>query len=158
VAGFAFVGAGRTGRVPPPALSRETRREDGFEHQYRVPPPSISASVRSRCARNSATSGDERLFPELRQDNKGVLTGNFSKWFGRYLRESVGIKDRRKTFHSFRHTFKDVCREAEVSQEVHDALTGVSGARLRRSRTAAISNSRQWKCLDALRESGTLVG
>ena len=56
----------------------------------------------------------------------GVLTGNWSKWWGRYLRNTVGIKDRRKVFHSFRHTFKDACREARIPQEAHDALTGHS--------------------------------
>ena len=27
-------------------------------------------------------------------------------------------------FHSFRHAFKDACRRAKLSEEVHDALTG----------------------------------
>jgi hypothetical protein len=26
--------------------------------------------------------------------------------------------------HSFRHRFKDMCRDAEIHKEVHDALTG----------------------------------
>lgn len=32
-----------------------------------------------------------------------------------------------KTFHSFRHTFKRACREAGLSEEVHNALTGHAG-------------------------------
>ncbi|MDP1673887.1 MAG: site-specific integrase [Burkholderiales bacterium] len=69
--------------------------------------------------------GAERLFPELKSDKHGTLTGNWSKWWGRYMRAvAVGITDTRKTFHSFRHTFKDACREAGIGQEVHDALTG----------------------------------
>ncbi len=46
------------------------------------------------------------MFPGLRPDKKGAVTGNWSKWWGRYARQS-GITDRRKVFHSFRHTFKD---------------------------------------------------
>lgn len=67
-----------------------------------------------------------RLFPELKEDTQKTLTGNWSKWFGRYLRETVGITDKRKVFHSFRHTFKDACRAAAIPTEQHNALTGHS--------------------------------
>ncbi len=33
----------------------------------------------------------------------------------------------KKDFHSFRHTFKRACRDAQISEEVHDALTGHKG-------------------------------
>jgi integrase/head-tail adaptor len=70
--------------------------------------------------------GKGLLFPELKPDSKGKLTGNWSKWWGRYARKELGITDRRKVFHSFRHAFKDACRGAGISEEVHDALTGHS--------------------------------
>ncbi|MFO7189368.1 MAG: hypothetical protein DIU74_006740 [Pseudomonadota bacterium] len=76
-------------------------------------------------------AGEQRLFPELRPDNKGKPTGNWSKWFARYLRGAVGIRDRRKTFDSFRHTFAEACREAGVEEAVFEALVG---RRTRRSR------------------------
>jgi integrase len=69
----------------------------------------------------------KRLFPALVEDSAGRLTGNWSKWFGRYLRDAIGISDPKKTFHSFRHSFKDACREADIREDVHDALTGHSG-------------------------------
>jgi integrase len=70
-------------------------------------------------------AGVERLFAGLKPDAQGVLTGNWSKWIGRYLRSSaVGITDKRKTFHSLRHTFKDICRQAGIAKEVSDAITG----------------------------------
>ena len=56
-------------------------------------------------------------------DTQGVRA--WSKWFGRYLRD-VGIKDRSKVFHSFRHGFKDALRSGKVGRELHDALTGHS--------------------------------
>lgn len=69
-------------------------------------------------------AGQTRLFHELHADNKGKITGNWSKWFARYLRQTVGIRDSRKTFDSFRHTFLAMCREAGVDPALVDALTG----------------------------------
>ncbi|CAH1748107.1 Phage_integrase domain-containing protein [Thauera humireducens] len=71
-------------------------------------------------------SGQRWLFPELLPDHDGRRGGNFGKWFQRYLRvrTGIGISDPRVVFHSFRHTFKTLCRAAEISEEVHDALTG----------------------------------
>ena len=65
-----------------------------------------------------------RLFPKLVENVNGQCTTAFSKWFGRYLRGMIGISDKRKTFHSFRHGFKEACRIAEVPKELHDKLTG----------------------------------
>jgi len=69
----------------------------------------------------------EKLFPGLRPDSKGSMTGNWGKWWGRYARKEIGLQDRLKVFHSFRHTFKDACREAGLGEEIHDALTGHVG-------------------------------
>lgn len=64
------------------------------------------------------------LFPDLKPNPRGKLGGYFSNFFSGYLRREVGITDRRKVFHSFRHTFKDLCRSAGIDEAVHDALTG----------------------------------
>jgi len=69
-------------------------------------------------------AGKERAFPELERGAGGKFTDSWSKWYGRYLRETVGVTDKRITFHSFRHTFKDACREGDLEEEIHDALTG----------------------------------
>jgi integrase len=66
-----------------------------------------------------------RLFPDLTRSTTGYTSNNVSKWFARFL-DSVGIKDRRKTFHSFRHTFRDGLRLADVSSESADWLGGWS--------------------------------
>ena len=77
--------------------------------------------------RRKSSKGDSaRLFPGLKPDSQGILTGNFSKRFGRHLRVRLKITDRRKTFHSFRHTFKDACRAAEIENVISDALQGHS--------------------------------
>jgi len=72
-------------------------------------------------------AGDERLFPALRGSYSGQLTGNWSKWWSRYT-DGLGIRDKRKVFHSFRHAFKDATRSARIEEEVHDALTGHTSA------------------------------
>lgn len=73
--------------------------------------------------------GHEWLFPALEPDHDGRRGGTFGQGFSRYLRSSKGccILDRRVVFHSFRHTFKTLCRESGLSEELHDALTGHAG-------------------------------
>lgn len=75
-------------------------------------------------ARRTRTAGHQQLLPLLKRDSREILTGNWSKWFGRYLRTEIGITNRLKVFHSFRHTFKDACRRARIPEDIHDALTG----------------------------------
>lgn len=64
------------------------------------------------------------LFPALKPDKYERRSSGFSKFFNSYLRKSVGITDKRKVFHSFRHNFKHICRELGIAEDVHDALTG----------------------------------
>jgi integrase len=66
----------------------------------------------------------ERLFPALVADKFGRETSAFSRWFGAYLRNTCGISDKRKTFHSYRHAFKEIMREVGVQEDVSDALSG----------------------------------
>lgn len=73
-------------------------------------------------------AGTERLFPALRKGSKGQWTESWGKWYGKYLRRVVQITDTRITFHSFRHTFKDACREAGIDGEVQDAILGHAGS------------------------------
>ena len=73
---------------------------------------------------DEAALQSKRIFPRLASAGARQLTARGSQWFGRYLRLTVGITDKRKTFHSFRHTFKDACREAMIPKDVHDRLTG----------------------------------
>lgn len=71
-------------------------------------------------------SGKDYLFPYLKPDCTNKRSGNFSKWFSRYLRKNVGITDKRIVFHSFRHTFRQACRDAQIDEEIADALMGHS--------------------------------
>lgn len=73
-------------------------------------------------ASEARKEGRYRIFDKLVADKYGTETAQFSKWFGRYLRTTCNVTDTRMTFHSFRHTFKDLCRAAGI--EVGDSLTG----------------------------------
>lgn len=57
-------------------------------------------------------SGAVMLFPTLKKDWHGKLSGSFSKFFGRY-KIHLGIKDPRKVLYSFRHTMKNLLEQAE---------------------------------------------
>ncbi|KQT19861.1 hypothetical protein ASG40_03375 [Methylobacterium sp. Leaf399] len=67
------------------------------------------------------------LWPGLQASREVQPAGAWSKWFTRHLREKAGIEARAKVFHSFRHSFKRMARDARLGEEVHDALTGHSG-------------------------------
>ena len=72
-------------------------------------------------------AGEEATLWPLLGSAKGLAhTAAFSKWFGNYLRRKpVSIADKRKQpMHAFRHLFKDMCRDAGLSEDVHDGLTG----------------------------------
>jgi len=69
------------------------------------------------------TQPEGPLFP-AKPNKFGIVSDAFSKWYGRLLREAAKIKDKRVTFHSWRHGFADKCRAAAVSQEVRMSLMG----------------------------------
>ncbi|WP_461314916.1 DUF6538 domain-containing protein [Bradyrhizobium embrapense] len=68
------------------------------------------------------------LFPAVAPDEGRALAA-FSKWYGLYIREQVGITDRRKVFHSFRHAFQDALRRATADEELRDAIAGRSSGK-----------------------------
>jgi len=53
----------------------------------------------------------------------GYYSSNFSKKYSRFLRE-IGIKKQKLSFHSYRHTFEDALRVAQVDYYVMSALQG----------------------------------
>lgn len=69
---------------------------------------------------------DGPLFPKLAANPQGFYGANFGKRWGVYVREVVGVLGVSPS-HGFRHTFKTLAREAGISEEVHDAVTGHSG-------------------------------
>lgn len=72
------------------------------------------------------TAGQSRLFPDLKKDAQGYYSGNFSKWFNRFLTEA-GAKKSKTSFHSFRHNFRDALRIAEIPRAASMQLGGWTG-------------------------------
>lgn len=64
-----------------------------------------------------------RLFPTLQKGPDGSYSHAFSKWFGRF-KKKVGFAEPALVFHSFRHGFRDACRNAEIAEETALALGG----------------------------------
>ena len=56
---------------------------------------------------------------------KGGISHNFSRWYGAYLDE-IGLKDKKLTFHSFRHSWKLFGRRANIDKSVLDVVQGHS--------------------------------
>ncbi|CTQ45671.1 DUF6538 domain-containing protein [Roseibium aggregatum] len=61
------------------------------------------------------------------KDSKGSASGLASKVINRWFGSKVGITGEEYVFHSYRHLFKDLCREYGVQKDVHDRLTGHAG-------------------------------
>lgn len=76
-----------------------------------------------------------RLFPEQAKDSHGYFSP-FSKWFGRFL-DKAGVKTRKITFHSFRHSYRDALRRASVPRDVAQALGGMDWTSTRPSSVAS---------------------
>lgn len=64
----------------------------------------------------------DRLFPKVGSANE-VQSSAFSKWFGRHL-TLLEITSPSKVFHSFRHLFKDLCRNAHFDDSAIDQICG----------------------------------
>lgn len=75
---------------------------------------------------DSAASLSDPLFPGITSSVENQVAAAWTKWFGRWVRVKAGIEDKRKVFHSFRHSFKDLARDAGIAEDIHDALTGHS--------------------------------
>jgi len=71
------------------------------------------------------TKGHKRLFPEVKAGSDGYYSSTFSKHFNRFLKE-YRLKTPKTSFHSFRHNFKDACRNSGLSSDLRDALQGHS--------------------------------
>lgn len=74
----------------------------------------------------SGAASESSLWPHVKANGARPRSAAWSKWFGRYLRSECLVEDEKKVFHTFRHQFKRMCRDALLPEELHDALTGHS--------------------------------
>lgn len=97
----------------------------GSERIAPIHPLAIKAGFKEFVARRRA-SGETRLFPELKYSELKGWGHEMSRWFGRHL-DSIDLKSRKLTFHSFRHGFRQRGRDAGLSSEILDAVGGWKG-------------------------------
>ena len=65
----------------------------------------------------------QRVFRDVKLNSNDKLTHNLSRRANRYL-DRIGIDERNYVFHSFRHKFKDECRDAGIPAAINDQLSG----------------------------------
>lgn len=69
-------------------------------------------------------AGHDSLWPFLETKSVGDSKSSvFGKWFNHHLRSRMKLP-KSKVFHSFRHTFIDVCRNSGMAENLHKSLTG----------------------------------
>ena len=66
-----------------------------------------------------------RLFPDFPKAADGYYSTAYSPRFNRFLKD-IGVKTDKHTFHSFRHSFEDGCRNSRIPLEFINALQGHS--------------------------------
>jgi integrase len=69
-------------------------------------------------------AGHTSLWPALVSNSeKSKDSEVLGKWFNRFIHDTLKMPAT-VVFHSFRHTFKDLCRDALIPRDLHHALTG----------------------------------
>ncbi|CAN7226029.1 site-specific integrase [Variovorax sp. LjRoot175] len=69
-----------------------------------------------------------QVFPMLKPNPAGFFGANFGKRWASYLRDEIKLHSSASPSHGFRHTFKTLCREVGIPEDVHDAITGHAGS------------------------------
>lgn len=72
-------------------------------------------------------AGETELFPTLRRSKKGSKADALGKWFSRFRKQVIAedsLKSRKKTLHSFRHSFRRAGRDQNIPVPIMEALGG----------------------------------
>ncbi|MER8960820.1 site-specific integrase [Mesorhizobium sp. M0701] len=93
----------------------------GAKRRIPVHPALVKAGFLDLVAK--VKSPADRLFPDIEIGGAENRSSPASKLFVRLIR-AAGVKTRKNCFHSFRHSFEDACRDAEVDSGVMNALQG----------------------------------
>ncbi len=71
-------------------------------------------------------AGQSNLFADVKRDRLGKWGDNTSKWFSRKIK-MLALSGRKLSFHSFRHSFEDALRRADLHDTpIGNAITGRS--------------------------------
>jgi integrase len=108
------------------ADSRRTVKTEGSRRQIPVHPDLVERGFISYV---QGLPDGGPLFPKVQPDRRGFYGTNIGKRWAAYLRDTVQLDSPASPSHGFRHTFKTLCREVGIPEEVHDAMTGHVGGR-----------------------------
>lgn len=111
--------------IPDPNANRRLKTERS-ERETPVHPELIRLGL-IRYAQDLAATGETQLFPRLTQQRSGQRGNKWGEWFGTYRRVTCSISDTRIDFHSFRHTFKDAARNADMPEGLQRQMMGHEG-------------------------------
>lgn len=75
---------------------------------------------------SGSQAANGQLFPMLKPNPDGYYSVNWGKAWANYLRKTVNLDSPASPAHGFRHTFKTLCRQAGIPEDIHDAITGHS--------------------------------
>lgn len=76
-----------------------------------------------KCRQGAIEEGRRELWSGLMRGADGTFSSAFSKWFGRH-KAAMGITSRKRTFHSFRHTFLNSLKQLGVEEAIIRELAG----------------------------------
>ncbi|MBR1276535.1 site-specific integrase [Bradyrhizobium sp. AUGA SZCCT0283] len=135
-------------RVPLMWFTRDTKagrrlKTKSSERVVPVHPQLVKIGFLNYVAERRKDGEQAWLFPTVAPDQKGALRA-WAKWWGRHLRDHVGVKDTNKVFHSFRHGFQDALRQATPDEELRDALAGRSSGKSVSRRYGAKAMLERW--------------
>lgn len=106
---------------------KKTTKTKGSQRVVPVHPELIKCGFLEYLA-NVTKRGEKRLFPEIKPDARGQMSGYPSRWYGRYVTH-IGVKDDKSVnFHSFRHGLADALRQAGYLNDQFKCLFGHTGA------------------------------
>lgn len=71
--------------------------------------------------------GKKKLFSDLTYSADSNYSHKATTYFSKYIRKKAGITDKNKTFHSFRHLFKQLMEKAKIRTETQNAICGWEG-------------------------------
>lgn len=97
--------------------TEDGKNENSTDRDVPIHPALVSAGLL-----DYVKSSRGRLFPKVTNSDE-VQSKGFSQWYGRYL-DTLGITAKSKVFHSFRHLFKDLCRNSGLDDSAIDQICG----------------------------------
>ena len=81
-----------------------------------------------RFVKKQMKAGGGQLFPLLKSNKRGQYGAKWGDWWGRYIRQTIGITDERiSPAHSFRHLFITECKRLRFREDYERALVGHAG-------------------------------